>query len=301
MVMKIDGPFPIDQEYIDNGGNGGYSKTKRFTDWIKLKEVLQKFDWKWIFRGHTRSVWKLETSLDRCVKNNGGYRIVLWGESAERHLFDEFKSGAGNYLTADHIPIPENTLEWLALMQHHGCPTRLLDFTRSYYIAAFFALEEAYDGDAAIWCINENWCNRKFIDTFNKVYKDEASRIEEGDNLAEEKNFYKLYYGPNPVQMIFPVIPCNLNKRIIVQQGVFLCSGSNQPFLTNMGKMSNEDVRNRQNILDNDIFNILKIVISSEIRKTALMDLNRMNINRAVLFPGLDGYAKGLSSRLWLE
>src|SRR5438093_2893211 len=35
------------------------------------------------------------------------------------------------------------TLEWLALMQHYGAPTRLLDFTYSFWIALFFAFEEA--------------------------------------------------------------------------------------------------------------------------------------------------------------
>ena len=38
--------------------------------------------------------------------------------------------------------VPANRLEWLALMQHYGTPTRLLDFTRSPYVACYFALEE---------------------------------------------------------------------------------------------------------------------------------------------------------------
>ena len=38
-------------------------------------------------------------------------------------------------------------------MQHHGAPTRLIDFTWSPYVAAFFALERA-TGDAAVWAVN---------------------------------------------------------------------------------------------------------------------------------------------------
>jgi len=41
-------------------------------------------------------------------------------------------------------------------MQHHGAPTRLLDFTYSFYIAAYFALEES-EKDCAIWALNMKW------------------------------------------------------------------------------------------------------------------------------------------------
>jgi len=50
-------------------------------------------------------------------------------------------------------PRHDDQIEWLALMQHHGAPTRLLDFTWSPYVAAFFALERASD-DAAVWALN---------------------------------------------------------------------------------------------------------------------------------------------------
>ena len=65
------------------------------------------------------------------------------------------------YLEAHHMP--RDTVEWMALMQHHGAPTRLLDWSTSPYVAAFFALEEAVDPTAtcAIWAIDAAWCREQ--------------------------------------------------------------------------------------------------------------------------------------------
>lgn len=52
--------------------------------------------------------------------------------------------------------VPEDVIEWLALMQHFGAPTRLLDFTQSPYVATYFAVEDATE-DSVIWAVNESW------------------------------------------------------------------------------------------------------------------------------------------------
>jgi len=41
-------------------------------------------------------------------------------------------------------------------MQHHGAPTRLLDFSYSIYVAAYSAMESA-DGDSALWAVDGLW------------------------------------------------------------------------------------------------------------------------------------------------
>src|ERR1700739_1556162 len=54
-----------------------------------------------------------------------------------------------------YLPAEKEELEWMALMRHHGAPTRLLDWTRSPYVAAFFAIAEAReDEESAIWAID---------------------------------------------------------------------------------------------------------------------------------------------------
>ena len=72
----------------------------------------------------------------------------------ERLMLEEFKSRAHQYLPANAIP--SSDFEWLALMQHHLGQTRLLDWTFSPYVAAFFALDEVRPTEVeycAVWAI----------------------------------------------------------------------------------------------------------------------------------------------------
>src|SRR5207249_10091816 len=72
----------------------------------------------------------------------------------------EFKRRAHTDLQPHQVPAEGNAGEWLALMQHFGAPTRLLDVTQSPYVAAYFALEDAVDGveQCAVWAVNKRWC-----------------------------------------------------------------------------------------------------------------------------------------------
>ena len=110
------------------------------------------------------------------------------------------------------------------------------------------------------------------------------------DKSRNNKSFDKLYRIDKPRQFAFLENPYLLNTRLIVQQGVFLCPGDiSTTFAINLQKMNgwqNEDA-------------ILKIrcAMKTAQRLDALDELYRMGINRASLYPGLDGIAKSHTTR----
>src|ERR1041384_342644 len=77
----------------------------------------------WAFRGQQDATWPLFSALSRYLLT---FRIhpQAW-QAQEARMLRIFKRKAHQFL--QHIPPPDDDLQWLALMQHHGAPTRLLD------------------------------------------------------------------------------------------------------------------------------------------------------------------------------
>ena len=78
-------------------------------------------------------------------------------------MLRKFRGFAHHYLLCR--PDGGDLLEWRALMQHHGAPTKLLDCTYSFPVAAYFAAREA-DTDFAIWASNWNQFRKSIISRF---------------------------------------------------------------------------------------------------------------------------------------
>ena len=95
----------------------------RCDDWEALVSQFELLGRGWIFRGHASANWRLRTTLDR--QTPFGYQK----RDAEEDLLRAFRRRAHNFLAAEHLPADDMSGEWLALMQHFGAPTRLLDFT----------------------------------------------------------------------------------------------------------------------------------------------------------------------------
>src|SRR5579863_1136538 len=103
----------------------------------------------WAFRGERDERWPLYSSLSRYLQNFG-VAPAAW-PAQEARILRIFKRKAHQFL--DKPPDLDDDFQWLAMMQHHGAPTRLIDFSWSPYVAAFFALERTL-ADGVVWAMN---------------------------------------------------------------------------------------------------------------------------------------------------
>lgn len=234
----------------------------------------------WLYRGHRSSDWPLQTSLERCcdrqtVPNTNRPRI-------ESELFREFRRTYHQY--ARHVPEATSVLEWMSVMQHHGAPTRLLDFTYSIYVAAYFALEAA-DGDSAVWACEGPWALQQSLLTLGGAAKPHLRQLSEPFQESHEQLLSAVFFEEPYVRAACPLNPFRLNERLRIQKGAFLVPGDvTASFVDNLQALPGHDSPSH----------VVQMVIPHGLRAEALRQLFQMNVSRTSLFPGLDGFAQAL-------
>ena len=139
------------QMYQDIKDKQYYYNEIEIYSWSELINFFRRLTGNWIFRGQPDSKYSLTTSLERAIGD------LRQSELMEEQLFREFQRRAHHYFKSDDEP--RTDFEWFSLMQHNSVPTRLLDWTRSPYIASYFALDQERNG--AIWAIDFDWCEEK--------------------------------------------------------------------------------------------------------------------------------------------
>jgi hypothetical protein len=239
----------------------------------------------WIYRGlPNQKRAELKPSLERCKET---YKIpskaMLYVEGG---LIRRFKRTYHHY-SAD-APGEFDYTEWLALMRHHGAPTRLLDWTYSIFVALFFALERS-EAPAVIWALNVGYLDKQINSRFPGLYE----KLEASRNVRNQDEF-KSTFGREkpPLTFVAALNPYRLNQRLTVQQGTFLVQGNlelsfERNLAATIGKKPSEAVMRK-----------FVIALDPTVRGDMLRRLHRMGINRASLFPGLDGFAHSLEQLL---
>jgi hypothetical protein len=222
----------------------------------------------WAFRGERDERWPLYSSLSRYLQNFG-VAPGAWSEQ-EARIIRIFKRKAHQFL--EKPPEIDDDFQWLALMQHHGAPTRLIDFTWSPYVAAFFALERTL-ADGVVWAMNPAGI-------------DSSRAPHPGRMDPRIKGNFPRYFLKGNHRFIWMGEPPTMNRRLIAQSGTFAVPGV-------------LDVPIEEILQDADLDNILaKFVMTNAVREVGMRELYRMNITFATLFPDLDGLAKSMGYEL---
>jgi len=218
--------------------------------------------------------------------------------SVFRHPYNEFALTSLFRLKAlAFAPTPETQRldQWLFLMQHYGLPTRLLDWTESPLLAAFFAVaqwmdsdkpEEEYDDTRmAVWMFHPLILNSvSGIGTFPNTW---------GNSFAGTENFKLAFFGSDQHDSIgasdFPlaVQTSAVALRVAVQRSCFTIHGKD--------KRDFETMLTETTAMTKEYF--LKYVIPRSAAPSVRDDLDAMGISFSTVYPDLAGLARELRER----
>lgn len=259
-----------------------------FDSWNSLKKFFNTLDSNWCFRGQSDFNWRLNSTMDRIpitIQSLKKYKQELEG-----HMIRDFKRNTQFY--DDKQYLVKTDFQIISYMQHYGAPTRLLDFTESPYVASFFAIDNTNDF-CSVYALNYMELlasNRILFETQFDDNSDEVNAFKFSGSMSTEDVFDKLVLGERQFSFVEFVQPFFLFERIIQQQGLFICQGNiNNDFETNL-------YTNYLVSQSNGHHPMYKIKIPIKWRTEMIRDLNRMNINAATLFPGVEGYFKSIKN-----
>jgi hypothetical protein len=171
---------------------------------------------------------------------------------------------------------------WLAVAQHHGLPTRLLDWTYSPLVALHFATEHttSYGADGAVWCVNFVEANTQLPKRLRAILEEEHSdtfTVEMLERFDTLRAFDALSRDP----FVVFLEPPSLDTRILNQFALFsLMPGAT----TTMDEWLASHPRLSR-----------KVIVPAELKWEIRDKLDQANISERTLFPGLDGLSR------WLE
>jgi FRG domain len=258
----------------------------RAASWAHLTDLLYEDSWvenlglfrsRFVFRGERWPSLRLRTSLQRLGRFAAGI---------EPHLLRNFRKFA-----PPDVALGGSTWNWLALAQHHGLPTRLLDWTFSPYVAVHFATnlpigedeprrdEDA--GDGTVWCVDFRRLHRTLPARLRaELRRESADLLTTGmlDTVVPRLERLSRYHA-RPFVAFFD--PPSLDQRLTNQFSVF-------SFLSDPSMSLLDFLEERPETAK-------KVVIPAALKAEVRDKLDQANVTERVLFPGLDGLARWLA------
>lgn len=251
--------------------------TREIEKFEDLIEIGTTFGQNW-FRGHSKVIGELTPLIFRSEYTDSIY--INLNPNPEFRIAINFKREAPSIIK--ELPEYSDHLEWLFLMQHHGTPTRLLDWSENILIAAFFAINSDYNEDAEIWSIFpwhlnnlHGWYGLPLMEDKTLSFLAHEIFHNNAKELAEE-------YGLKDIPRIpMAFSPPLSHPRITAQQSCFTIHPEPQ-----VGFSIPEVIKEEKYLV--------RYIIRKRLKKEIEKKLMYLGITYRTIYPDLDGLAKSI-------
>jgi hypothetical protein len=173
---------------------------------------------------------------------------------------------------------------WMALAQHHGLPTRLLDWTFSPFVALHFMTSEmeTFDRDGVVWAVDYVGANALLPQVLKDIAERESAGVFTADMIDEAAtSLARLDELSKGEPFVLFLEPPSLDARIVNQFALFSMMSSPTARLDHWLSARPELYR--------------RLIVPAELKWEVRDKLDQANVTERVLFPGLDGLS------LWLK
>ena len=232
------------------------------------------------YRGMPDASYDLSTSLSRnCVEK----AIDL-----EEPLLENFIK----YVSIEDPTIDESIWKAMIVGQHHGLPTRLLDWTHSTLVALHFAnseldLSTLGKRDCVVWRIDARELNHLLPEKYKSALAQKNTFVFSVRHLVSVVNSIKEYDDDMGNKSLVMVEPPSIDQRIVNQYSFFTIMPSG--------------IRDFETFLDRNTNNTVKYVVDKELRWDLRDLLDQMNMNERIIYPGKDGIARWLARHYYVN
>lgn len=218
------------------------------------------------FRGMAQKSFKL---LPSCARGNDW----KYNRVQEYSLIVDFIHRARVHEKMNH-----DIWGWYSICQHHGIPTRLLDWSESALSALYFAIEEDGDTNPVVWALNPWILNKASTGHPMVCLTDDITCTDEDKKLTDQYKVGTVNLPDNPLA----IIPPHIDSRIGSQKGCFTIHGKNRNAFYDLS--INPEVAPF----------LVRIDINPEAKKNIRGQLITLGIDSYTIYPDLDGLAQAL-------
>ncbi len=243
-------------------------------------EQKKRYRSQYIYRGMSKESFRLSTSLDRNCKH--------LHETLELPILRNF----AKYAVTEDPMIRTSVWQQMILGQHHGLPTRLLDWTYSPLTALHFATtENNFDKmdkhDCVIWKIDIEEIHSLLPKKYDDMLDEENAGIFTVEMLDKISPTVAEYDSDMQDRSMVIIEPPSIDPRIINQYSYFSVIPSGM-----------EDI---EDFLNQNTEHTVRYIIKKELRWRIRDMLDQLNINERIVYPGLDGLSKWLARHYYVK